>query len=57
MIKSSWGSRLRFRFGESQKDAMVSGVHKGGLSKGGLSNLCVIIMLSLLKPPLLNLPL
>ena len=30
------------------------GVRKGGFSKGGLSNLCVIIVLLLLSPPLLN---
>ena len=34
-----------------------SGVHKGGFSKGGSSNLCVIIMLLLPTPPLLNPPL
>ena len=27
-----------------------SGIHKGGLSKGGFSNLCVIIVLLLLNP-------
>ena len=32
-----------------------SGVHKGGFSKGGFCNLCVIIiMFVLLNPPLLN---
>ena len=33
----------------------TSGVRKGGFSKGGFSNLRVIIILSLLNPPLLNL--
>ena len=46
--------------------AAVSGVHKGGFSKGGFSNLCVMIiiisssssiMFVLLNPPLLNTPL
>ena len=34
-----------------------SGVHKGGFSKRGCSNLCVIIISSLLNPPSLNPPL
>ena len=34
-----------------------SGVRKGGFSKGGLSNLCVILLLLSPNPPLLDPPL
>ena len=40
-----------------RQDLWQSGVHKGGCSKGGFSNLCLIIMLVLRKPPLLDPPL
>ena len=33
---------------------VLSGDHQGGFSKGGFSNLCVIVMFVLLNPSLLN---
>ena len=54
MLESGFYSACRRVRSSPLLDA--SGVHKGGSSKRGFSNVCVIIMFVLLNPPLLNPP-